>query len=249
MSVSVHEQGAGTGIPDQVASGLTAGLGSARPVAQPFAVPELLAGKLATFLEEQIIFGELAPGTRLVEESIVQMYGVSRSPIREAFRNLEQTGLVVRESRKGVSVSPTSKKDLDEVYSCRIVLEGLAAEEAARHRTEEDVRRLQAALARLRPAHEAGDIREYFRRNVEMSTQIAAGANNGTLSRLLSSLGKQALRYRYMVYSRWPEMTGISLETNAAIVEAIVRQNGRHARSLTEDLILRSWQSIGPFIG
>ena len=223
--------------------------GTAVEVSAPalaFKVPELLAAQLANFLEEQIVFGDLAPNVRLVEEAIVQKHGVSRSPVREAFRSLEQGGLIVRESRKGVSVSPTSKKNLDEVYSCRMVLEGLAAEEAARNRSDDDVVPLRTCLAHLQDAHKAGDVREYFRRNVDMSTKISDCANSATLTRLLASLGKQALRYRYLVYSKHPEMMVVSLEINAVIVDAIARQNPRHARSLTEDLILRSWRSIAP---
>lgn len=208
----------------------------------------LLPDQLARFLEEQIVFGDLEPGSRLVEEAVVQTHGVSRSPVREAFRRLEQSGLVVRTSRKGVSVSPTSKKDLDEVYACRMVLEGLAAEEAATNRTEDGIARLKACLARLRRAHENGDVREYFRSNVEMSTQISNCANSLTLSRILASLGNQALRYRYMVYSSHPGMMDVSIEANRMIVEAIAQQNARSARSLTEDVILRSWRTIGAYV-
>src|SRR4051812_23631125 len=70
----------------------------------PFKAPALLGSELASFLEDQIVFGELEPNSRLVEEAVVRQYGVSRSPVREAFRSLEQSGLAVRQSRKGVSV-------------------------------------------------------------------------------------------------------------------------------------------------
>jgi DNA-binding GntR family transcriptional regulator len=209
-----------------------------------FKAPALLGHELASHLEDQIVFGELPQNARLVEETIVRQYGVSRSPVREALRSLEQSGLAVRQSRKGVSVSATSRKDLDEVYACRMVLEGLAAEEAARHRSDADVAALGALVEQLEQAAAARDIREYFRHNVSMSSQICSAASNATLTRLLASLGKQALRYRYMVYSRLPGMIDVSLEANRAIVEAIARQNARHARSLTEDVIQRSWRSI-----
>ena len=213
-----------------------------------FRTPALLGNELASHLEEQIVFGELQPNSRLIEETIVRQYGVSRSPVREALRSLEQNGLAVRQSRKGVSVSATSRKDLDEVYACRMVLEGLAAEEAARHRSDADVAALGALVERLAQAAAARDIREYFRHNVSMSSRICLAACNMTLMRLLDSLGKQALRYRYMVYSRLPEMIDVSLEANRAIVEAIVRQNARHARSLTIDVIQRSWRSIAGYV-
>lgn len=216
--------------------------------AKAFKAPALLGSELASFLEEQIVFGELEPNTRLVEETIVRQFGVSRSPIREAFRSLEQSGLAVRQSRKGVSVSAMSRKDLDEVYACRMVLEGLAADEAARNRSDVDIVALRNLVQRLEQAAAARDIREYFRHNVSMSSQICLAACNATLSRLLASLGKQALRYRYLVYSRLPGMIDVSLEANRAIVDAIARQNSRYARSLTEDVIQRSWRSIASLV-
>ena len=213
-----------------------------------FKTPALLGKELASYLEEQIVFGELEPNTRLVEEAIVRQYGVSRSPVREAFRSLEQNGLAVRQSRKGGAVSATSRDDLDEVYACRMVLEGLAAEEAARHRSDADVATLRTLVERLEHAAAARDIREYFSHNVSMSSQICLAACNATLARLLASLGKQALRYRYLVYTRLPEMIDVSLEANRAIVEAIANQNARYARSLTEDVIQRSWRSISGYV-
>ena len=123
-----------------------------------FAVPDVIAKELTRFLEDQIIFGNLLPGVRLVEEDIVRRHDVSRSPVRESFRMLEQDGLVVRESRKGVWVSPIDLRDLDEVYICRLTLESLAAEVAATSRTNEQIERMRAIIENLRVAHESPDL-------------------------------------------------------------------------------------------
>jgi DNA-binding GntR family transcriptional regulator len=232
----------------RAAQASAAGLAAPRADGATFKAPALLANELASHLEDQIVFGDLEPNSRLVEEAVVRQYGVSRSPVREAFRSLEQSGLAVRQSRKGVSVSPISRKDLDEVYACRLVLEVLAAEEAARHRRDEDVAALRALVRQLEEAATARDIRAYFTQNVRMSTQICLAAGNATLCRLLASVGKQGLRYRYLVYTRVPEMIDVSLDANRAIVDAIASRNARYARSLTEDVIQRSWQSLAPHI-
>lgn len=209
-----------------------------------FRVPDIIAKDLAHHLEDQIIFGDLPPGTRLVEEEIVQRYAVSRSPVREALRALEQEGLAVRESRRGVWVSPLALEDLEEVYMCRILLEGLAAELAAQNRTEEDLARIRATFATLEQQRETNDMREFFRTNLRLSGTIHSAANNKTLKRLLGSVGKQSLRYRYLAYSQSPEMMSASVEGNRDIITAIERGNARHARLLMEDLIQRSWTVI-----
>ncbi|MEJ0072012.1 MAG: GntR family transcriptional regulator [Pseudomonadota bacterium] len=204
----------------------------------------MIAKELSRFLEEQIIFGELAPSARLIEEEIVRRHGVSRSPVREALRMLEQDGLAVRESRRGVRVSPIDLKDLDEVYTCRLVLEGLAAEGAADNRTDGDIGLLRASLNSLQAAYDQRDLREYFRQNVVLTDQIHVVSGNATLGRLLGNIGKQALRYRYIAYSRSPEMMKVSVEGNHEIVDAIARRRARNARTLMEDLIQRSWEVV-----
>ncbi len=214
-----------------------------------FQIPEVLAKELARFLEDQIVFGEIAPGTRLVEEDVVRRYTVSRSPVREAFRILEQDGLLVRDRRRGVRVGLLTEGDLDEIYTCRIPLEGLAAAAAANHRTDAHVLALQAALSGLSEAHGAADVRRYFGQNVRLSNQIHVASGNATLRRLLGSIGKQALRYRFLAYSRTPDLMQLSIEGNREIIEAILHKRGRIARALTEDLIQQSWRSIRSTFG
>jgi DNA-binding GntR family transcriptional regulator len=212
--------------------------------ASVFRVPAVIATELARHLEEQIVYGDLAPGERLIEEDLVRKHDVSRSPVRESFRLLEQDGLVTRESRRGVRVSPISLADLDEVYTCRLALEALAAETAAQHRSDADIAALKRALADLEAAFRTQDPREYFRCNVMLTDQIHLASGNSTLSRLLRSIGKQSLRYRYLAYRHAPEMLPISVEGNREIVDAIIAQRAKHARTLTEDLIQISWNKM-----
>lgn len=213
-----------------------------------FRVPEVLAKELARHLQEQIVFGELAPGVKLVEESIVAQYQVSRSPVREALRVLEQEGLATRQSRRGVWVSALSIADLDEVYACRLVLEALAAETAARNSAADAVKALRPELERLKAAFKQGDLRGFFLQNVRLSEAVHAASGSKTLTRLLGNVGKQALRYRYLAYSRAPHMMRVSLDANSDIVDAIECGRPPLARTLTEELMQRSWQVVREII-
>lgn len=212
--------------------------------APAFHIPDVLAKELARFLQDKIVYGELAPGTRLIEEDIVRRHSVSRSPVREAFRVLEQDGLLVRDRRRGVRVGLLSVTDLDEIYACRLPLEGLAAEEAAKHRTDAHLPALEEAMNGLQNAFCAANVCEYFEQNVRMTDCILLASGNATLRRLIGIIGKQALRYRFLAYSRTSAMMQLSVETNREIIDAIVHQRGRTARTLTEDLIQQSWKGI-----
>lgn len=212
--------------------------------ARSFQVPDVIAKQLVCFLEDQIIFGDLTPGERLVEEDIVARFKISRSPVREALRALEQEGLVARASRRGVRVSHMSLTDLDEVYSCRIVMEGLATELAAKNRSNDDMQAIMAAIDSLALAHRNEDLRAFFQQNILLSQNIHSAAANKTLKRLLGSIGKQSFRYRFLAYSKAPEMMLASIEGHREIAFAIEKHNARHARILMEDLIQRSWEVI-----
>jgi DNA-binding GntR family transcriptional regulator len=211
----------------------------------PFRLPDPIAKDLCRVLEDEIVFGQLAPETRLVEEEVAKRYGVSRSPVREALRLLEQGGLVVREARRGIWVAPIGRADLDEVYSCRVTLEGLAAEQAARARTPAHVQALRMTFADMEKAHDSGDTRAYFRSNVRLSEAIHAAANNATLRRLLNSIGQQAQRYRYLAYSKAPHLVELSLAGNRDVIDAIAQADPVRAREITERLIRRSWETVG----
>jgi DNA-binding GntR family transcriptional regulator len=206
--------------------------------------PEGLAATIADALAQDIIYDAISPNQRLGEDGLSKRFGTSRSPIREAFRMLAQEGLVVFLPRRGVRVAPLSRRVIREVYECRAVLEGFAAGLAAERPTPGDIRRLKRTYRAMASAARKKDARLYFQRNVELQNEIRKLADNGTLSRLLESLGRQTLRYRYIVYATAPEMIAESVRRNAEIVRAIECGDGARARHLTEQLILEAGESM-----
>jgi DNA-binding GntR family transcriptional regulator len=210
------------------------------------AIPDELARRLG----DDIIFNRLLPETRLTEEQVAATYGVSRSPVREAVRLLERDGLVRRSARRGFWVAPVSLTDFDEIYTCRIALEAIAAGSAA---CSPEASQAQAhfadLLARLRTAEACGDARSFFDADVEGSELIYKLAANATLRRLLASLEKQALRYRFFAYAQSPEVIRLSVDGTAAIYDRICAGDAAQARSLTVELIEGIWQKMRPIIG
>lgn len=204
--------------------------------------------QLAELLQAEIIHGRLTPETRITEEEIALRYGVSRSPVREAVRMLETEGLLVRAARRGIWVPPLSLRDLDEIYSCRISLESLVAEQAAKSSDTQLKDTLLKLLPAMRAAALKGDVAAFFARDVEGSEIIYRLADNATLNRLLRGLNKQALRYRYFAYSKSSSTVSLSMEGTDAILRAIASGNSRKARKLTEDLIGGIWREMRPVL-
>ena len=204
----------------------------------------LVPRRIAETLGADIVFGRIEPDSRVIEDDIAERFGVSRSPVRESIRLLERDGLVVRAERRGARVSSLNRQDLDEVYACRIELEGVAAAQAAAKHSKTDLKRLQAAVTRLQKAFQQRDIQAYFEANVAFTDTVHQAAGNATLTRLLGMLGKQALRYRYLAYRNFPHLMSASLEGNRDVIEAITQRNEEAARRETEKLIRKSWQTI-----
>jgi DNA-binding GntR family transcriptional regulator len=202
-----------------------------------FRLPRIIASELARTLEEEIIFGVLAPGSRLVEEEIVARYHVSRSPVREAFRALENEALAVRSPRRGMRVSELSVEDLEDLYNCRIPLESQAVEIASLNHSETHLAAMEAVMRQLQRT--AGDPRPYFEASVRFWNAVHEASGSRTLQRLLTSVAKHSCRYRYRTYLHQPEAMQLSLQGSAAIVSAIARRDALRARALMAGLMER----------
>ncbi|TDL31008.1 GntR family transcriptional regulator [Jeotgalibacillus sp. S-D1] len=96
------------------------------------------------FIKDSIIQGKYQPGMRLTEEYLAQELKISRTPIREAIKQLKTEGLIIP-LKKGVSVRDFTKEDIRQIYDLRTLLEGYSAAQAAASRTEEDLIKLTEA--------------------------------------------------------------------------------------------------------
>jgi len=108
-------------------------------------------------LRESILSGELSPGTPLILTEVAGNLAMSVMPVREAIRRLEVEGLVDQVPHRGARVSPVSMPDLEDLYSVRIALEGLATRRAALRFTEDDYERLSGVLDEYLAAYGRGD--------------------------------------------------------------------------------------------
>ena len=193
-------------------------------------------------LRQAIISGDLAPGERLMEVQLAEELGVSRTPVREAIRQLEQEGLVELVPRKGAYVTDISMSDLADVFEIRYALEGLAARLAAERATEEQIRELEDLLEKIDETIEAGD----FRRVVELDTQfhelLYAASGNQQLQGILSQLRKQVHRFRLQSLAK-PGRMAIALKEHRAIVDAVARRELQAAKERSQEHIQSAAQA------
>ena len=170
-------------------------------------------------LRTQILDGELRAGDRLIEQTIAETAGVSRTPVREALHRLEVDGLVQGKGRSIVVVE-LSAEDLAELCTVRESLEGLAARLAALARSDIDVDTLERLLADSRDAAENDDIERFIDNNHAFHEVIWASGRNRYLARQLGLL-------RSLIERRQTTTLGDSgrrteaLSEHASIVHAI----------------------------
>jgi DNA-binding GntR family transcriptional regulator len=168
---------------------------------QPYLVANLqdhpsLQEKVYDHLKQAILAGEIQPGERLLETRLAKSLGVSRIPVREAIRKLERDGLIVAFPRRGVYASSLSARDVDEVYTVRSVLEGLAARLAAENRTDEQLDRLDAIVAEMAEQVERGDSVGLFATGREFHQVVLEAAGNAKLALLMDLMRSQIERLR-----------------------------------------------------
>lgn len=175
-------------------------------------------------LREAILKGDLRPGERLMELQLAAKLGVSRTPIREAIRMLEQEGLAVTIPRKGAEVARMTEKNMEDVLQIREALDDLAVQVACDKITEEQLEHLRTAMNNFGHAVQAGDLDKIVAYDVEFHDIIYEATDNPKLVILLSNLREQIYRYR-VEYLKEKENYPILIKEHEEIVDALKQKN------------------------
>jgi len=194
-------------------------------------------------LRQSILDGHFKPGQRLVERTLAQELGTSRTPVREALRKLELEGLVTRHSRQGIVVSTMSVKDMMDLFTIRSVLEGLAAQLAATHITPSGVRRLQRLLVQMEESVEKDEVDKHNILHTKFHEALYRAASSPHLYQMLSTLREHITRMTrvgYAVSGRLEEATA----EHRQILEAVLGHKAQEAEFLAKQHIENSKQAF-----
>lgn len=171
-------------------------------------------------LREAILKGELQPGERLMELQLASKLGVSRTPIREAIRMLEQEGLAVTVPRKGAEVARMTLKDMEDVLEVRDALDELAAQMACERMTAEQLQALKDTKKEFEEILESGDVKKIADVDVRLHDIIYEATDNARLIALLGNMREQLFRYRVECLKN-PENYPALIAEHNAIVDAL----------------------------
>ena len=183
-----------------------------------------LRGKIYNTLRENILNNKYKPGESLIETKLADELHVSRTPIREAIRQLELEGLVESIPNRGVYVRGISKKDMKDIYGIRLVLEILAAKWAIDNITDDEINDLKDLYELMEFYTTKGDIDRIAKLNTEFHQIIFNASKSSILINLLND---------FQLYVRWARHESLSipgrmekaLEEHKRILEAFEGRN------------------------
>jgi DNA-binding GntR family transcriptional regulator len=143
--------------------------------------PEVIASRIALAIREKVI----PPGAALVQEDLARRFDVSRSPVREALRILATEGVVEMTPGGGTYVRSLDRRELDELYDLRLMIEPTIAEEIVQHITRADIDALELRVNEM----EAGeDVSRWMRANFDFHTRLYQAAGRPRTAEILKSL-------------------------------------------------------------
>ena len=176
----------------------------------------VLGEQVSRILTEAILEGVLKGGDKLVEAELQKKFNISRSPLREAFRDLEKKGLVRIVPRKGTYVKRITRKDVEDNFPVRSALEGMAAAEAHKKMTDKEKRHIADALDKMEAAVEEDNTKKYWKYHLRFHEGFINACGNDVLINILKTLRMHSMYYRFAYQYYQEDLRGF-LDTHKRI--------------------------------
>jgi DNA-binding GntR family transcriptional regulator len=183
---------------------------------------------LASIVQQQIVndisHGQLAPGMRLEEEELARRYNVSRTPVREALRQLSVLGIVDTKQRLGVVVAARSVEHFNNLLEVVADLEASSARYAAQRMTEPERQKLSTLHEQMRDIATQGAAAKFDRANAVLHHLIHEGAHNDILLNGIMQMRVRTLPYTRVAFISERRRMEISYMEHNAVVHAVMRR-------------------------
>jgi len=181
---------------------------------------------IAATIRNYIIEGKIKPGERLLEPNVAKLLGVSRTPLREAFLQLESEGFLKFNPRKGALVTETSLEDAEETYEIKGALETLAASLASSNITNQQIDELIIINKRMESIANSKkkDYKSFLELNSIFHQKIYELCGNEKLKKTIKTLRNQTLRYNYIFLSLLSHLNE-SVNEHYEIIQALKKGN------------------------
>jgi DNA-binding GntR family transcriptional regulator len=202
-----------------------------------------LHNEAVTRLRDMITEGRLEPGSKVSEKDLCELFGISRTPLREALKVLATEGLIVLLPQRGARVAQFTGKDMGDLFQVMGELEGLAGELACAKITDEAVSEIRARHHEMLAHYTRGDRPAYFAANQAIHEAIIAAAENSVLTVMFESLRGRLRPARFMANvsrERWDQ----AVREHGEILAALTRRDGARLRALLQEHLRNKYLAL-----
>jgi DNA-binding GntR family transcriptional regulator len=193
-----------------------------------------LRERIVESIRNAIVNGQLQAGTRIAEPELADKFGISRTPIREAFRQLESEGFISVVPRKGAIVASLSPQDISNFYDLKMVLEGYAARCAAKTLAPADIAKMETVNRQIETASQKKDIRRVLDLHNEFHDIFLRACGNEKLHAIVQNMVMQFQRFRLIL--AMPGKIEGSIRQHRDIIEAFRKRDP----DLAEELVRKN---------
>jgi DNA-binding GntR family transcriptional regulator len=189
--------------------------------------PATLHGEVLSKLRDYVVVGPLSEGARIPERQLCELFGISRTPLREALKVLASEGLVDLLPNRGARIRTLSEQDIRELFDLMAGLEALAGRLACEFITEDEVAEIERLHHEMYAFYLRKEAEGYYRANQMIHTKIVQASRNAALSMAYASFTGRMRRIRYSTnqarrQERWAE----AMREHEAILDALRRRAG-----------------------
>jgi DNA-binding GntR family transcriptional regulator len=210
-----------------------------------FEAESVLSMQIAQRLRTMIATDELKPGERLRERTLAERLDVSRTPLREALKELAGDGLVVVLPKRGAVVADLTPAAIVEKLDVLGVIECFGGEESCKHATDQEIAEIRALHHEMHAAYERRDRINYFRLNQAIHASIIAASKNATLIQVHERLNRQLYRYRFQG-SVTSETWHTAIDEHEIIVRLLSARDGTKLGEFLRRHVHSTWEQITP---
>jgi DNA-binding GntR family transcriptional regulator len=194
-------------------------------------------------LKQAIIRGDIPSGSRIVETRIAETMGVSRTPVREAIHKLEREGLLVKQPASGFTVTGLTRKDIEECFGIRAVLEGYAALLATVRHTPDQLKPLIRKNELFRKHLEKDDLKALPKINTELHNMIYDLSGSPKLIKMINDLKEQILRFREIILQN-KTLALVSLKDHSDMIAMMQERRAEEVEKVVREHILRGQKAV-----
>lgn len=194
---------------------------------------QTLRERIADTLRDAIIHGRVKPGEKISEPELAAKFGISRTPIREALRQLETEGFLDVSPRKGARIASITERDVSDFYELKSVLEGYAARLATPLISDKGIDKMESINDQMERLCSEKDWKQVFKLHNEFHDIFLRACGNEQLYQTITGLVKKFQRFRILL--AMDGKTEGSIHQHRAIVVAFKKRDAALAEKLTAD--------------